>query len=1152
MNSLVPRPVDDPSRRPGNDLARRRPCTGRVLASLVCLGLLATTTPLEAARKVHLAPTNQGDGSGRDAANARRFDGNDLNYRLFADASDPVIELRFAPGTYSLTTFLFVGGGGRAADYVVRMIGDGVRPEEVVLRNDKPFVAGVQDRMVRFQDLRRVEVENLTFDGNWDEKMRLAGHPALAAGYKNQPVSITARTGRIRRVIVRNIGSIGFVPQTRFDNSAGVESFPLAVGTVDVGQEPEGGDPRPWVVEDCEVHNFHAEFGGYGTMIMAGAGNIADRTPAWATTDANRRLILIRRCLVRGTPTGAGVIALGSAGCSPGEIDGGRVTFTDNLVLNASMGFNTDCGRLTNLDFTNSLFLDIWIGGNVNAGFAGMMQRYHFSGNSIRFGLRRGYPLYTRLRWNGPQATSEPTFVLGRTETNELAGLFIGSPSEVRFSGNWFTTRAPLAQGLESLPAEFQIGRKLSQLDMPWTTHFTDATDFDGSGNGISRIHEDFASLDEVPVGRLAKLRPDSAPELTKRRSLPPRRANFRPIGQVERVLPVWSRRQQRYDSTPSTGPGTRRDRTTEVSEPALTGGIEVAIGEAIPDKTGDLRIPVRLVFQPLPGQGETRPLGRSNLWLEITGATTHTLAAITDARGIAEFRIKADDQAPRRLGLRAYHDPRARSAAEGRLDEYQVACSSAELALGTIVRVTASPAVADEKSGQPARLRFTRTPDSKGDLPKQEIYFRVGNEPQSARLGADFELEAVGTFPFQPGPARQGSLARLTFLKEVAAVEVDVVPTHDDILEREWTTVRLIPAARLGYGIGSDSSATIYFYDGPEWTRHDLPAPAGLLARPTALSPVVRMGTNHAVVIAGTLESPDGRQSPVWWHWDLSREKPDLLAQIPASWSGLRARSVAAVGTDGWPVAAGETGNPSTPRAALAGLNLDWNGSIRTTSPNGAIWIGSRQNGREREAVLGRGTASPTTAHGAGWEAIELKAVNDSGLVVGEGRQTGRRRAFRSSRIQELSPDNLLPLPQDCTESGVEAVDAIGNAVGWVSSPTGRRACLWPAADKNNKSTVVEFGRPDGLPESSALGLTVAGEVLAVAGKGGRWEVPYLFSPATQAIQPLQDPAFVWGSDPNEPAADAVAINSQGWVIGTRSTPAGRTGWIARRLQRP
>ena len=84
------------------------------------------------------------------------------------------------------------------------------------------------------------------------------------------------------------------------------------------------------------------------------------------------------------------------------------------------------------------------------------------------------------------------------------------------------------------------------------------------------------------------------------------------------------------------------------------------------------------------------------------------------------------------------------------------------------------------------------------------------------------------------------------------------------------------------------------------------------------------------------------------------------------------------------------------------------------------------------------------------------------------------------------------------------------------------------------------------------ALGLTTAGEVLAVAGKGGRWEVPYLFSPANRFIQPLQDPAFVWGSAANEPAADAMAINPQGWVIGTRTTPNGRSGWVARRLQRP
>ncbi len=1011
-----------------------RCCLRFVVVQTRWLGLLLawSLTPVaEAARRFHLAPVKQGDGSGRNAANARAFDGNDLNYRIFADGSDPVVELRFAPGTYSLTTFLFVGGGGKAAEYFVRMVGEGARPEDVVIRNDKPFIAGVQDRMVRFQELRRVEIENLTFDGNWDDKMRRATHPVLTSSYKNQPLSITARTGRVRRVIVRNHGSIGLVPQTRFDNSAGVEAFPLALGTVDVGQEPEGGDPRPWVVEDCEVHGFHVDYNGYGTMIMAGAGNIPGRTPVWAGTEAGRRLFLIRRNQVRGTPTGAGVIALGSAGCSPGEVDGGRVTFTDNIVVNASMGFNTDCGRLTDLDFTNSLFLDIWILGNVNAAFTGMMQRYQVSGNTVRFGHRREYPVYSRLEWNGPRATSQPRFVLGRGQTNELVGLFVGAPSDVRFSGNWFTTRSPERRGVESLPAEFQLARKLTQADMPWSTTFADATDFDGSQNGISSVPLDFTALEEVPLKRMAKLARNSAPELFKNRRVAERTSAFRPLGRIERVLPVWGRRQQRYEWTAATGNGTRRQRLPEVNEPALIGGIEITIGEPVSESANELRVPVRLAVQPLPGRGETRPLAGSNVWLEVTGPTPLLLSAETDRRGIAVFRVPTENTGPVRLQFRAFHDPEVRSPAEGRFNEYRVAFAVADHTLGTHVGVTAFPDVADEKSGQPGRLKFFRTPDREGALPELEIYFRVGGEARSARIEDDYRLEAVGGISLRTDTARQGGIARLTFPKDSDVVEVDVVPLHDDSFEQEWMTVRLLPGVRRSYGLAADASATVVLYDGPEWTRKELPAPTGTTARPTAIGPVIRAGDLTQVIIGGTLVSRDGSERTAWWRWDLSKEKPERLPEIPAAWTSIRPRVIAGIRPDGWPWVGGETGPATAPRPWGSGVAFDGEGAVTGASPDGARWVGWRARGRDREALLGRTSAAPIVARGPGWERLELKSVNATGKVAGEGFRNGRRRAFRSNTIPSLAESDLLPLPPGSDESGVEAIDAAGSAAG-------------------------------------------------------------------------------------------------------------------------
>ena len=92
------------------------------------------------------------------------------------------------------------------------------------------------------KEFARVVVQNLTMDGNWDAQDYIGAHHPR--GYKNQPMSVSARTGRIREVIVRNYGSHGLAPWSAYDSASGVECFPLNVGTTDVGQELEDGDPR--------------------------------------------------------------------------------------------------------------------------------------------------------------------------------------------------------------------------------------------------------------------------------------------------------------------------------------------------------------------------------------------------------------------------------------------------------------------------------------------------------------------------------------------------------------------------------------------------------------------------------------------------------------------------------------------------------------------------------------------------------------------------------------------------------------------------------------------------------------------------------------------------------------------------------------------
>lgn len=1117
---------------------------------LLLIAALALATPVEAARRHYLAPTAQGDGSGRNAANARAFDGHDLNTRLLNDASDPEVELRLAPGLYPVRTAINVGGGTLGPRLRIRIIGEGTRPEDTVLLNERPFVNNTQDRIARFQDIDRIEVENLTFDGNWDRRLAQAGHPAMAGYYKNQPFYAAARTGRIRKVIVRNHGSVGIVPQTPFDNAAGVESFPLSVATIDVGQGPEGDDPRPWVVEDCEVHGYHSEFSGYTTLLMAGASTIPGRTPPWVGTDSARRLFLVRRCLIRGTPNGVGVIALGSAGCGAGEADGGRVTFTDNLVVNASLGFNTDCGRITNLDFTNSLFLDIWSIGNANAAYTGGMGHYNISGNSVRFDHRRDYGVYRRITLVNRRAVTGPDTILGTRQTNELIGFQLGSLSNTRYTDNQFTTRQPLATGVESLPASFQVLRKLTPADAPWVPAFADATDLDTRGNRVSSFAWDFAGLETVPGDRFPRFTVQSSEPLTRTRPGLNQVRGFRATGRVDRVLPVWGRRTQRYAWTEATANQGQRSRSLQQDEPALTGGIEVCFGEPRKESADEIRVPVRLAFQPLPGQGETRPFARSNLWLEVTGAITTRLVARTDANGIAEFRIPLRERQQGRVSLRAFHDPQAAGIADTRFSEYRVAFATLEHRIGTLVEISATPDVADEKAGHPGRLRIRRTPDAAGDLPAMEVFFRLAAEGRQARIGEDFELHPVGNAQLDTTVSRQNGLRRVQFPKDVDAIEIEVIPYHDDDLEQEWITARIHPLPQRGYDAGPESEATLFFYDGPEWTRQDLPHPKGWTARPTTLSPAFRQGTNIVVLIGGILT--DGKRTqPIWWQWNLRKEAPELLPEIPASWTNFRPTALSAVDEKGWPRVAGESGDPEDPLAVLSGAPLSGVASISALSPDASVWVGWSRRGRERIPVLGSATAPQAFPTLPGWRDVQPLAVNNAGSVVGSFVANGTRRAFRLNRGQAPGNDALLPLLPGTTEAEATAVSADGSAVGWCRGTSGRRACLWPAPRPNSPATATEIGRPSGLATALALGFAGDGDILAVAGTGDRREVPYVFSPMTGSLRPLHDPAFVWRATTQDGPVDAIAINPQGWIIGTRETPSGPTPWIARRLLR-
>jgi hypothetical protein len=98
----------------------------------------------------------------------------------------------------------------------------------------------------------------------------------------------------------------------------------------------------------------------------------------------------------------------------------------------------------------------------------------------------------------------------------------------------------------------------------------------------------------------------------------------------------------------------------------------------------------------------------------------------------------------------------------------------------------------------------------------------------------------------------------------------------------------------------------------------------------------------------------------------------------------------------------------------------------------------------------------------------------------------------------------------------------------------------------------VVELVRPTNQTESVALGFSMTGEVLAMAGRDGALTLPYVASLNHAGIWPLDDPSNVFGTTAGAPAGQVVAINPQGWIIGTRPGPNRSTiPWVARRQSR-
>lgn len=716
------------------------------------------------------APAGTGDGSAPD--HPRRYNAKFMQWAVLngGPGQDRDVSIHFLPGEYLVEPLNTTTT--TPSDWRIRIVGLGKHPQDTVLKLQPNYPKGashvggdwvdVIDLGRNSEYLQRFEMENITIDGNWTGQTNY-NHAGYLRGYKNSPVYVNARTGRIRKVIVRNYGAHGIAPQRTTDMGAGIEVFPIHIVTEDEGQQPEGGDPRPWVVEDCEVSGFHGPYNGYTTALFGVARLNVPKTPRWSWDDRTSRLLWFRRNQVRGVPGDGGVIALG--GASHGTNITGKITWSDNVVLNSTV-FNTDTGTLRQLDFTNSIGLDIFVVGYVGTHSTRepYMTEYTISGNSFRFGWALTLSDYRNFsvgnRPDGRLATRyDRALRVGRPMFPPVTGLTLqGIARDIRYTDNWFTSRS--REDFVSLdpihPREprYRIVHRMpsrdpEQTNGPMITR-KEALDMDFSNNRISAVPFDFEGLKPLNGGRIALLGDGSSPMLELREAPAAPTSGFVPSGLLERVEMVFTNVTRRipWKGVPfGAPPDSPREGAFDGPDRVLIGAIEVIAGRPTPATAegGTFRLPVRVALQPTPYARlkGTQPLSGRRVFLEVLSGSLHPqrLSAESDPQGIATFSYPVKAGANGVDYFRVWTE--GAEGRDGEWDEYQDAWSTAHFAHGQTVGVRVVTAVSDSENGSPGEFRLIRSGDISRPL---TVNLALENGPALAESGRDYQMK---------GPAR-------------------------------------------------------------------------------------------------------------------------------------------------------------------------------------------------------------------------------------------------------------------------------------------------------------------------------------------------------------------------------------------------------------
>ena len=721
--------------------------------------------------------------------------------------------------------------------------------------------------------LKRIEIQNLEFDGNFLGMGALTS-AANDRGYKSAAMNLWAESGLIRNVVLKNFGSVGTVPQSVVEGSgAGVEAFPLAFFAEYRKQAPTA-DSQRWIVEESSFSDFNSIHGGYGTMIMPHvlipSGEFAAATSGYLNqTPALAPQIIVRRCFVEGVEGQA----FGAAGATIGSSSyaGGRVLFTDNVVLNSSYAMNTDTGWMSGISLNRNVLLDIR--GLSHFGSAGQdptkpplsFNYFEYSDNLIRIRGRDSVPVYTD--YSIPSLAtyaSDPNLVLGRIVINFASGLIIqGGASNLKFYNNHFTTW-PRGEFYIPNPGSTDPSDNWFKpiFVIPNNTYLSDqytarfryyALNADIGNGKLSSVPFEFSGNSTVLAGAnlgAAPLTPTAVPDYTSQKvAAATPGGGFDPRGTIRRVLRIPG------------NPPLSTDVNTLIVSPSpplantgLTGVREVAIGK--PQWNGNtLNVPVRVLEHRLPvgaTPGVSVPLERSvrlqayvsrysstsPIVMTPVGGTTDSLGNVTIPVDLSVFLSLSGNPTANpnaHICLVAWMD--ASGSASAVYNPDTTAWATHEVSTGTTVFLTASPDVGDDKNTTSAkRAKFTirRTGPTTTELKVKFALVPLFQAPSGEQLiasygtsgTADYYLQATGGAVLEPA---SGTPTSVTIPANSDKAVLDVVTRGDNITEEDIVRMQLLPQDIIVpsdpnlYAIATPDPVDVLIYDGPEWTIYEL-----------------------------------------------------------------------------------------------------------------------------------------------------------------------------------------------------------------------------------------------------------------------------------------------------------------------------------------